>query len=219
MLQIGFVMSSSRQNYKPFRGQPLVLLYLLTILEDRYGDKVNLSLIDLRGVENDSLLFHIPANDVFLYSVATLDFAEIATIVQGLRSIYPKAKHIAGGPHINIFPEDSSNIFDAIVLGQGEETVVDVINDIIALRLKPIYRQREPINLDAYPYPSRKYLPKKAVVDTGLLGGEHLNLPATAVLFSRGCPFDCYFCANKELTFGPVRFRILTVNLSNEKDG
>lgn len=207
MLQVGFVMPSSGQNDKPFRNQPLVLLYLLTILEDKFGDSVNLSLIDLRGVDEDSLLFHIPEKDVFLYSAATLDFAEVVTIVQGLRSIYPKAKHIAGGPHINIFPEECSKVFDAIVLGEGEESIVKVINDILAQDLKPVYRQGEPVNLDAYPYPDRKYLPRKAVVDTDLLGGSYLDLPGTTFLFSRGCPFNCYFCANKELTFGPVRFR------------
>ncbi len=207
MLQIASIMPSSGQNYKPFRNQPLVLLYLLTILEDKFGDRVNLSLIDLRGVDEDSRLFHIPENDVFLYSAATPDFTEVSAIAQSLRSIYPKAKHIAGGPHINIFPEECSRVFDSIVLGEGEESVVKVINDILALDLKPVYRQDGPINLDAYPYPSRKYLPRKAVVDTGLLGGEHLNLPATTCLFSRGCPFDCYFCANRNLTFGPVRFR------------
>jgi len=179
----------------------------MTILEDKFGDRVDLSLIDLRGVDEDSLLYHIPEKDVFLYSAATPDFTEIATIVQGLRSIYPKAKHIAGGPHINVFPEECSRVFGSIVLGEGEESIVKVINDILVSDLKPIYRQEERIDLDAYPYPSRQYLPRKAVVDTGLLGGKYLNLPATTALFSRGCPFNCYFCANKKFTFGPIRFR------------
>lgn len=207
MLQVGFIMSSSGQNYKPFRNQPIVGLYLLSILDNNFGDRVNLSMIDLRGVDQDSLLFHIPEKDVFLYSVATPDFPEVVTIVRSLRSLYPKAKHIAGGPHINVFPEECSKIFDSIVLGEGEESIVKIVNDIFVSQLKPIYRQEKPINLDAYPYANRKYLPRKAVVDTGLLDGENLNLPATTVLFSRGCPFNCYFCANKNLTFGPVRFR------------
>lgn len=207
MLEIGFIMPSSRQFYKPFRNQPLVLLYLLTILEDKFGDRVNLSLIDLRGLNEDNLLFHIPEKDVFLYSVATTDFPEIAAIVRGLRAIYPKAQHIAGGAHINIFPEVCSQVFDALVLGEGEESIVKAINDVLTSALKPIYRQEEAINLDAYPYPNRKYLPRKAVVDTGLLVGKHLNLLGTTFIFSRGCPFNCYFCANKNLIFGPVRFR------------
>lgn len=207
MLNIGFVMSSSRQNYKPFRNQPLVVLYLLTILEQRFGEKVDLSLIDLRGVEEDSTLYHIPECDVFLYSAATPDFIEVAGIVKSLRSVYPKAKHIAGGPHITLFPEECAKVFDSIAIGEGEESIVNIVNDILAQNLKPVYRQGKPVNLNAYPYPSRKYLPRTAVVDSGLLADEYMKLPATTVLFSRGCPFNCYYCANKDLTFGPVRFR------------
>mgnify|MGYP001588799477 CR=1 FL=1 len=153
MLRIGFVIQSSRYNYEPFRNQPLGVLYLLTILEKHFGERVKLSTVDLRGVDEKSFLYHIPENDVFLYSVASIDFHEISEIVQGLRSIYPKAKHIAGGPHIDIFPKHSSTVFDAVVLGEGEESIVNVINDIFAAGLKPVYRQEKPVDLDSHPYP------------------------------------------------------------------
>lgn len=207
MLDVGFIVPTYRYYYQPFKNQPLVALYLLTILENRFDSRVNLSLIDLRGINEDSLLYHIPEKDVFLYSVGTQDFHEFSTIVQGLRTIYPEAKHIAGGPHVTLFPEECSKVFDAIVIGEGEESIVKVIDDIFASDLKPVYRQGKPVNLDAYPYASRKYLPRKAVVDTGLLPGEYQNLPGTTFIFSRGCPFNCYFCANKDLTLGPVRVR------------
>ena len=207
MLEIGFVVPTCGYYYQPFRNQPLVTLYLLTILENKFGDRVKLSLIDLRSVDEASLLFHIPENDVFLYSVGTQDIHETSAVVQGLRSIYPKAKHIAGGAHITLFPEECSKVFDSIVLREGEESIVKIIDDILASDLKPIYREDKPVDLDAYPYASRKYLPRKAVVDTGILSGKYLNLPGTAFIFSRGCPFDCYFCANKNLSLGPVRFR------------
>lgn len=207
MLNIGFIVPTCSYYYQPFRNQPLVALYLLTILENKFENRVNLSLIDLRGVNEDSLLFHIPENDIFLYSVGTQNFYETSSTVQGLRSIYPKAKHIAGGAHITLFPEECSKVFDSIVLGEGEESIIKVIDDVLASDLKPIYRQGKPVNLDAYPYASRKYLPRKAVVDTGLLPGKYLNLPGTAFIFSRGCPFNCYFCANRDLTLGPVRVR------------
>lgn len=207
MLRIGFIIPSSKQNYEPFRNQPLVALYLFSILEEQFGERVRLSMIDLRGIKEDSILYYIPENDIFLYSVATPDFNEISSVVKTLRSIYSKAKHIAGGPHINIFPEQSRIIFDAIVLGEGEESIGKIINDILTSNLKPIYRQEKSVNLDTYPYPYRKYLPKAAIVNTGLLDGDYLSLRGTAVIFSRGCPFNCYFCANKNLNFGPVRYR------------
>ncbi|MCK4364489.1 MAG: B12-binding domain-containing radical SAM protein [Thermoplasmatales archaeon] len=207
MLKIGFIIPSGKHNYEPFRNQPLTELYLLTIVEERLGDKVQLSMIDLRGIEERHSIYRIPENDVFLYSAATLSIDEISRIVQKLRSVYPNAKHIAGGAHINIFPEESATIFDTIVLGEGEELIVKAINDVMVSKLKPRYIQNKPVDIDIYPYPSRKFLPKTAVVDTGLLDGENTNLKGTAVVFSRGCPFNCYFCANKNLTFGPVRYR------------
>lgn len=207
MVRVGFIIPSSRDNYDPFRNQPLVALYLFTILDERFGDRIKLSMVDLRGIEEDSVIYHIPENDVFLYSVSSPDFDEISNIVKDLRSVYPKAKHVAGGPHINIFPEHSNILFDTIVLGEGEKSIVGVINDILVSDLKPLYRQEELANLDAYPYPSRKYLPRPAIVNTGLLDGKYLSLRGTTAIFSRGCPFRCYFCANKNLTFGPVRYR------------
>ena len=119
-MNIGFIIPSSRANFKPFRNQPLVALYLMSILEEKFGNDITLSLIDLRGVEAESLMFHVPENDVYLYSVSTPDMNEITGIVKDLRAIYPKAKHIAGGAHVTLFPKECSVIFDSIVLGEGE---------------------------------------------------------------------------------------------------
>ncbi|MDP2943877.1 MAG: radical SAM protein [Candidatus Omnitrophota bacterium] len=207
MLNIGFIIPSGKNNFDPFRNQPLVAPYLLTIVEKKFGSKVNLSIIDLRGINENSIQYHIPENDIFLYSVATPDFNEILNIVKILRSVYQKSKHIAGGPHINIFPEETSKVFDSIVLGEGEESIINVINDILSLEQKSIYRQESKIDLNAYPYPSRKYMPKTTIVSTGLLDDEYLNLKGTTVIFSRGCVFNCHFCANKNLSFGPLRYR------------
>lgn len=208
MLKIGFITPSSGYSYNPFKKHPLVEMYLLTILEEHFGEKVKLSLIDLKGIDSEFLLYHIPENDLFLYSVATTDVNEISKLVKELRNIYPEAKHVAGGPHINLFPDDSSLIFDAIVLGEGEETIIKVVKDIFHSKLQSLYRQERAIDINVYPYSSRKYIPKIAVVDKGYIGGKYSELRATSVIFSRGCPFNCHFCANKKLEFGPTRFRL-----------
>jgi anaerobic magnesium-protoporphyrin IX monomethyl ester cyclase len=206
-LNIGFILPSGKANYKPFRNQPLMVLYLMTILEERFGDSINLELIDLRCIEPDSFMFHIPEKDIYMYSVATPDFNEISGIVKELRTIYPKAVHVAGGAHITLFPDECSQVFDSIVLGEGESNIYWVVNDFEAGALAKRYDSDGVVNLDEYPMPNRKWLPRKAVVDTGLLEGEHSDLPGAAVLFSRGCSFKCHFCANGRLTYGAVRFR------------
>ena len=206
-MRIGFIVPSSSDNFDPFRNQPLVTLYLLTILEQHFGEKIELSLIDLRGIEEQHAFRHIPENEVFLYSVTTPDFTELINIMESLRHIYPDSKHIAGGAHTNLFPQHCVKRFDAIVLGEGEDSLINVIDDIFRSNLKKKYKQTKPIDLNLYPYPDRKYLPKSAVVNIDMLQGKYSHLKATEVIFSRGCPFECHFCANKKLKFGPTRYR------------
>jgi radical SAM superfamily enzyme YgiQ (UPF0313 family) len=204
-MRIGFVNTTGKQNEKPFRIAPVGSLLLLTILEEEFGDSVELSFTDLRCVNDDSLIYHIPEKDVYLHYVTTPEIGEIQRIVAQIRQVYPTAKHLAGGPHCNIFPEQSAALFDAICIGEGEEVIKTMIRDIRKHALQKVYRETEPIDLNRYPYPLRKYLPKTATVDAGLLSRKHHDLLGTSVLFSRGCPFACHFCSNQYR--GPIRFR------------
>lgn len=207
-LEIGFIISTSRHDHDPFRNQPLSALYLLTILENHFGPQIKLCLIDLRhfGDESDITGF-IPEKDIYMYSVTSLESVELFSLVHDLRLKYPKAKHIAGGPHITIDTEGSKPHFDAVVTGEGEGSIIQVVYDLINSKLQPIYQQKCTPDLDQYPYALRKFLPEKHVVGKGLLDYPHNDMLATTVIFSRGCPFNCYFCANKHLLFGAVRYR------------
>jgi len=207
-MNIGFILSTSRQDHDPFRNQPLSALYLLTIIEEKLGSRVNVSLIDLRIYpDTPDITTVIPEKDVYLYSVTSLESVELFSLVSDLRRKYPNAKHIAGGPHITIDPEGSKPHFDAIVTGEGEESIIQLICDIEKKQLKDVYRQEKLLDLNRYSYPLRKFLPDKYVVGKGLLDSPHKELLATTAVFSRGCPFNCYFCANKHLMLGPVRYR------------
>lgn len=197
-LRVGFVVPSGRFNHDPFRVHPLTIMYLLTILEKSFGDRLDLSLIDTRGIEERFLPYHIPEKDLYLYSPCTLDYNETVRIVTFLRIIYPQAQHVAGGVHVTIFPDDSAHVFDAVAVGDGELSIQQIIKDVFARELKKIYRQEKDTDFNNSSFPSRKWLPKKAVVTTGLLNGEYYNLRATSILLSRGCPFTCHFCANLE---------------------
>lgn len=207
-MDIGFILSTSRQDHDPFRNQPLSALYLLTILEKQFGSMLDLSLIDLREYpDRPDLTAIIPEKDVYFYSVTSLESVELFSLSHNIRRKFPKAKHVAGGPHITIDPQGSIGHFDAIVTGEGEESIIQVIYDIAHKQLKQIYKQECLPDLNHYPYPLRKFLPEKYVVGKGLLDWPHMDLIATTAIFSRGCPFNCYFCANKYLMLGPVRYR------------
>ena len=203
-IRVGFLNPSGRYNAAPYRNQPLTVIYLLTYLEEHFGDRLNLSLIDLRGLADGDFTDHIPERDIYLHSLTTLDFNEAERLVQKLRVVYPKAKHIAGGPHITLFPSDGERVFDSIALGEAEDSIIQLINDFFASELKPVYKQGPLASLRTTPIPSRKWLPTSSVVIKGLLNKEYIDYKGTSVLFSRGCPFDCHFCSNLEK--GSVRY-------------
>ncbi len=203
MSKVGFILPSSEYLYDPFRGDPHTHLQILTVLDDYFKQKIDTSLIDLRGIKKNFAINHIPEKDIYLYSVFTLDYHENESIVKSLRERYPKSLHVAGGPHVSSFKEESLKIFDSIVLGDGEESVKKIIEDVEKNQLKQVYVQEEEINLDNYPYPSRHYLPKSATVRKNMMNvrakKQYDEMPGTTAIFSRGCPGNCHFCAIPEM--------------------
>ena len=197
-LPVGFVVPSGRFNHDPFRVHPLTILYLMTIMEESFGDQLDLSLIDTRGIEEKSLLYHIPEKSLFLYSPCTLDYNETVSLVKSLRMIYPMALHVAGGVHVTLFPDECAEVFDAVAIGDGESSIQQIIRDIFSGNLKKFYRHARSTDFNTHSFPSRKWLPKQAVATTGILNKEFSGLKATSILLSRGCPFTCHFCANLE---------------------
>lgn len=198
MLSIAFIFPSSDYLYDPFRGDPHTHFQILTVLESYFGNQVKLSLVDLRGIKREFALYHIPQADVYLYSVYTLDFNEQIAIINNLRQRYPQAKHIAGGPHVTVFRQECLKIFDSLIIGDGENSIVQAVNDIMNKDLKRIYIQQTPVDINLYSYPLRRYLPESTVARSGLMTlkkkRDFEKLLSCTVIFSRGCPYNCYFC-------------------------
>ena len=199
MLKIGFIFPSSEYLFDPFRGDPFTHFHILTILEDKFGNTVDLKLIDLRGIKRHFAKYHIPECDVFLHSVYTLDFVEQREIVTTLRQQYPSALHIAGGPHANFFPDECALIFDSVIFGEGDDAIIEAICDFKDGKLQRTYRPNRIIDINAYPHDRRHFLPKSATARRNVLTLRNRsgleNLYGTTAMFSRGCPYRCSFCA------------------------
>lgn len=71
VLRIGFIFPSSEYLFDPFKGDPHTHFQILTVLEDHFGNELELFLIDLHGIKKEFALFHIPECDIYLHSVYT----------------------------------------------------------------------------------------------------------------------------------------------------
>ncbi len=89
---------------------------------------------------------------------------------------------MVGGPHATLYPEDLTSIADYIIVGEAENVIVDVVNNSkIENEAKLICS--EPPDPKDLPYPDF----------TSFFGYE--NIYIYPLLTSRGCPYNCSFCA------------------------
>jgi len=178
--------------------------YLLNLPYEKLGKEISNTSPDLIGVTINSIVY-----------------SEAKKTIQLCKKIVPDAKIIAGGPHPTVMPEQtllSIPELDAIVIGEGEETVGEVIerfrkNRNLGNVRGTCFRRGQKIiknpprpfikNLDKLPFPAWHLFPiKKYPRKTNFLSVA----PVDNINSSRGCPFRCAFCSVKSIWGFTYRF-------------
>jgi radical SAM superfamily enzyme YgiQ (UPF0313 family) len=151
--------------------------------------------------------------------------------VRAARAALPKAMVIAGGPHVSAAAEDTlSHIpeLDIVVRGEGEETLLDLAQGVESPGRIPGISHREDgkivhnpdrpyiKDLDRLPFPARNLMPMEKYGYLADVPGEG-KLPAQNIMASRGCPFNCSFCASPKMWGRRYRARS-TENVMEEID-
>lgn len=202
MLNIAVVVPSWHYFNDPTKLQPVWELYYATLLRERDSD-VNVDIIDLRDWPKDEQV-ELPERDVYFYWInKSADAPEIYRVVKDTKQKYPDSIHIASGNHVDHLTEECAGIFDASVVGSGEELLLQALTDYRAHRLQSVYRSTQIFHFASYSFPQRDFL-----TDSKIVHNKHFSqygeIPGTNVYFSRGCVFHCSFCVYNN----PNRFEL-----------
>lgn len=166
----------------------------------RLDNKNRNSLAALMPLVPGAQVVHGPVDGIMAYSFAT---AQADRVFEEIRNSSTDSIYIAGGPHPSARPGECLEYFDYVVIGEGEETLPELIRSIGNGDLDPadvegiaykdggrcvINGKRPPVDLDKYPPFS---------VD-GLKG---------YIEISRGCPYSCGYCQTPRLFGHKMRHR------------
>lgn len=116
---------------------------------------------------------------------------------------------IIGGHHISLLPQHfRDSPFDLAVIGEGEQTLLELINALESNRKldnvrgvifrkgkKVIMTPPRPLieNLDSIPYPALDLIDiKKYLTLTSMTANPGVYMP---IVSSRGCPYKCVYCS------------------------
>lgn len=194
-------MARFKENRKEF--PPFGVLYLAAVAEQAGHEVV------IEKVAPDHTTLDLSGFDAVGFSLASSATYGIMLAARVNSTIHPDALVMVGGVHCNFFPESSLADFRADVAadGEAEETILDILDHAhtrdfasvpgVLWREGDEVRRSQPHrlmkNIDDLPLPARHLLPADDLVFTDRLAGTDMKM--AHVMFSRGCPFPCSFCA------------------------
>ncbi len=140
----------------------------------------------------------------------------VRDLIRQIRQKFPQQLIVLGGEHVTACAEyiiESCPDVDICVLGEGEETMLDLVDaytqqrdfqsvpGIVFRRGSRAVRtaNRERIRaIDDIPAPAWNLVPIEKYIDAACTYGFNLGR-SIPLLASRGCPFQCTFCSNVQM--------------------
>jgi radical SAM superfamily enzyme YgiQ (UPF0313 family) len=176
-----------------------------------YADRTDLM---IQGLSLEEIVGRIPAgtNLVGIGCLFSSLWPITRRLAEGIRARFPQALLVLGGEHGTALPEHvlETSPFDVVVLGEGEETFVNVIRAHAAgesfHRIAGVaFRDGDKIvntglsvrrkDVDAIPLPDWDSLPIREYMARHQSNGINLGVSMPLVA-TRGCPFKCTFCSS-----------------------
>ncbi|WP_292381781.1 TIGR04013 family B12-binding domain/radical SAM domain-containing protein [Methanosarcina sp. UBA289] len=175
----------------------------------RYSKKNSYSFAVLSPLLPEAGFVDRPVNGIMIYSFTTRQAEKVFLEVNnaGTNSIF-----IAGGPHPSGSPEEALEYFDYVVIGEGEETLPELV--------KAILGNGDPQKVPGIAYRDAEtgkviITPKRPYADLDsypCFNPEKLRAP---IEISRGCPWGCKYCQTPRLFGREVRHRSIDSIVKN----
>ncbi|PKM96485.1 MAG: B12-binding domain-containing radical SAM protein [Firmicutes bacterium HGW-Firmicutes-1] len=143
----------------------------------------------------DDRIEAVPKNlDCDLVAISTGTFT--ARRAYQLAALYKmqNIKVVLGGYHPTFMPQEVLEYADSVILGDAENTWLNVLNDLEKGMLKSIYEAHEKPDISNVFFDESIFLGKK-------------YSKITPVQYSRGCKFSCEFCCISAFYGSSIRYR------------
>jgi len=129
-----------------------------------------------------ALLRLTPPEMILVTSMMTYWYPGVFEAIRQVKMVFPGVPVVVGGSYVTLCREHAAfSGADILVEGPGEQALSSLCRNILNedLSFVPSFD-----NLDTYPYPAFDLLPRNDQIP---------------IMTSRGCPFDCTYCASRLL--------------------
>ena len=203
----------------------LGLGYLATACRDR-GHNVTILDCIKEGVKNDNLFQRVNElkPDIVGFQCYTFDLKPVKEALEGCKNLKPDLITVIGGPHPSAAPEQSFEYFkdylDFIFIGEAERglpLLLDKLDHRISIDLAEIpglaWRENGDIrlnqqvfvdNLDGLGMPAWDLIHPEKYPESQH-GAFFKKFPIAPLMVTRGCPYNCTFCAGSIVCGKKVR--------------
>lgn len=171
------------------------------------------------GLTYNEILNLIPPETevIGLNIMFTCNWLSDRKLINYLGEQLPNVTIIAGGEHITAIPElciKQTNHLKVCVTGEGEETVVELINSIeknTSLHQIPgiVFKKENEVikntnrnrirNIEEIAWPAWEFFPLSEYKKHGFIYGVDRGVNALPIMATRGCPYSCTFCSSPQM--------------------
>ena len=186
----------------PYLGQPdaqapLGLMYLATALEEK---NIECEIFNFSSSHTHEALSKLTKCDIYGITVTSFELPQANRFAHLIKELHPESKVILGGPGTYSSEFVDNDVIDSICLGDGENTIIDMVRDVKTKSLATTYQGIGSINLDDIGFPARHKLHSSQGGNIFAYNKNYKGTGSTILITSRGCPFKCAFCGSPYFT-------------------